>query len=151
MIPFLKNQLNKQAFCHLLYQLSTEGEFYTRFHKESQNISSSQYITSWCMEHKSSQLPKLKSHFSFHLTLYGQIKCGKHFILLMKCHEEFLDLQRYVPKVTVWPGSTGTFIQNISLKEGVRNNLLSYSRMKKEIDDNPGFLSGILCGKILEL
>lgn len=69
----------------------------------------------------------------------------------MKCHEEFLDLQRYVPKVTVWPGSTGTFIQNISLKEGVRNNLLSYSRMKKEIDDNPGFLSGILCGKILEL
>jgi len=59
-------------------------------------------------------------------------------------------LQHYVPKVTVWPGAMGTFVQNTSLK-GVRNNLLSYSRMKKEIDDHLGFLSGKLCGNILEL
>ena len=77
------------------------------------------------MEHKGSPLPKSISRFSFHPSLYGHIKCRKHFILLMKCHEEFLG---YVPKVTVWLGTTGTVENKHFLKEGVRNNLPSCSR-----------------------
>lgn len=63
------------------------------------------------MEHKGSPLPKSISHFSFHPSLYGHIKCRKHFVLLMKCHEQFLC---FVAKVTVWLGTTGT-VENMHI------------------------------------